>query len=680
VFLHAPRIALAALLLLAGAIYLPGLPGSFVLDDLHNITLNPHLAIERPDPASLNSAFFAGSPASPWPSRGLAHLSFALNFLASGGRFDPAAVKATNIAIHLVNGALVYLLVCAILRARAGADRPGAGARWVAVIASGLWLLHPLQLTSVLYAVQRMNSLSALFSLLGLVLYCAGRRRLARHPGAGLMLMTVGVLGGTGLGALSKENAVLTPLFALLLELWFFSLPGRCEAHERRRVALFHGAVILLPGAAALALLASHWERVMAQYAFRDFDLLERLMTQARVLLHYLRWFVLPRTRDLGLFHDDIPVSTGLLSPWTTAPALLLWAGVLIACAATFRSRPILGFCALWFLGGHLVESTVIPLEMVFEHRNYLPVLGPCVALAWLIVSAVRRGALAPRGAVAITTAVMLLLGFATTTRAGIWRDDYTLSYFLARNHPGSYRANTELARVLVQRGGDARAIHAALARAATDETQPVLALLEMVKLTVEREERIERGALPELEAPPPDPLALDAPLHPHRGYLQRLRALLVEVLEERLSTQPLSYETARALEMLRTCVVERRLACAPLREQCERWHRLAMANPRHVPATRATVEYSFAVLLADAGRNDEAAELAGRAWRRVPGELGIGFYQALYLLRAGRFEEASRIVAHMEDFHRRTGRRGDEVRRLRDVFDETLREAGESG
>jgi hypothetical protein len=680
VSLHAPRIALAALLVLAGAIYLPGLPGSFVLDDLHNITLNPHLAIERPDPGSLNSALFAGSPASIWPSRGLAHLSFALNFLASDGRFDPGAVKATNIAIHLVNGALVYLLVCALLRARAGTEVPSAGARWIAVVASGLWLLHPLQLTSVLYAVQRMNSLAALFSLLGLLLYCAGRKRLARRPVAGLATMAAGVLGGTGLGMLSKENAVLTPFFALLLELWFFSLPERCGAPERRRVALFQGAVILLPGAAALALLASHWERLMAQYAFRDFDLLERLMTQARVLFYYLRWFVLPRTRDISLFHDDIPVSTGVFSPWTTAPALLLWAGVLVACVATFRSRPILAFCALWFLGGHLVESTVIPLEMVFEHRNYLPLLGPCVALSWLLVAAVRRGSLAPRGGVALATVVMLLLGFVTTTRAGIWRDDYTLSYFLARNHPGSYRANTMLARILVHRGGDLDETHAVLARAASDEAQPVLALLEMVKLTVEREERIESGTLSELDVPPPDPLTLDAPLHPHRGYLRRLRALLVEVLEDRLSTRPLSYETAHALEMLRTCVVEGRLACAPLRAQCARWHRLAMANPRHVPATRARVEYSYAALLADEGRNDEAAELAGRAWGRVPGELGIGFYQALYLLRAGRFEEASRIVAHMEDFHRRTGRRGDEVRRLRDFYDASLRGAGESG
>ena len=675
--LSGPLLALAALLALTAAAYLPGLPGDFVLDDRQNITNNAFVAVERLDAESLRGAMHAYPAALPWPSRGLAYVSFALNYRAAGGVFDPADMKLTNIAIHLVNGGLVYLLVTAAMRARAGPDAPRTAARWTAAIAAGLWLLHPLQLTAVLYSVQRMTSLSALFVLLGLVVYCAGRARLARRPAFGASLMVLGVAGGTLLGMLCKENAVLTPLFALLLELWFFSLPGRTGGAERRRLAIFHGVTVGLPGVLALGVLAVHGERLLSGYAFRSFDVVERLLTQGRVLLYYLRWFVLPRTRDLGLYHDDIALSTGLFTPWTTAPALALWALALGLVVATFRRRALLGFCVLWFLAGHLVESTILPLELAFEHRNYLPLLGPCLALAWLLVSAVERALVPARAAAMLAVGALALLAFVTQTRAGIWQDENTLAYFQVRNHPDSYRAKTGYARMLVRRGVDARETWTALARAAADEARPVAALLEMVKVAREMQIRVASGEIEEdaqAGAPPAD--WTQASLRYHRGYLEQVEAVLVEELERRLRELPLSYETVNALQSLRECLLQGAPACRSLGDEARRWLRLAMQNPRSVPATMAAVEYGYAVLLAEDGREEEAARLASSAWERVPRQLGFGFYKGYWLMKAGRLDEAERVVEHMEAFERRTGRRGDEVRALREAFDDARREA----
>ena len=107
---------------------------------------------------------------------------------------------------------------------------------------------------------------------------------------------------------------------------------------------------------------AGKW--LWAGYELRSFTLLERLLTEARVLWFYLGLIVLPRFEAFGLYHDDISLSTGLLMPWTTLPALLGLAG-LVGIAWHVRNRaPLLAFGIAWFLIGHSLESTVLPLEI----------------------------------------------------------------------------------------------------------------------------------------------------------------------------------------------------------------------------------------------------------------------------------------------------------------------------
>ena len=127
-------------------------------------------------------------------------------------------------------------------------------------------------------------------------------------------------------------------------------------------------------------------EAISAGYAGREFSLEERLLTQGRLLWRYLAWILLPNITDMGFQHDDIPISTGLFQPLTTLLSLIAWV-VLLALSFVLRRRyPLLLLYVLFFLVGHSMESTILPLEMVYEHRNYLPSMPVCLLLASILI------------------------------------------------------------------------------------------------------------------------------------------------------------------------------------------------------------------------------------------------------------------------------------------------------
>ena len=211
------RLTLLFLLAVLGvgvfSVYTPGLQGPFVFDDHPNIVGNQLVAVDALDAESLRDpAFSLGNGA--YPDRGLARLSFALNYYFAGERFDRFAFKATNVVIHVLNGLLVYWLSVLLLRRYAGGARPpsaeagwGAMQSYLPLLVAALWLLHPIQLTSVLYVVQRMTSMAAFFVLAGLLLFVMGRIRLEAGRAYGLTWMFAGLAGGVFLGFFCKQNA-----------------------------------------------------------------------------------------------------------------------------------------------------------------------------------------------------------------------------------------------------------------------------------------------------------------------------------------------------------------------------------------------------------------------------------------------------------------------------------------
>ena len=374
--------------------------------------------------------------------RPLSMLSFAANY-ALAGSADPQSIKFTNVLIHALAGCFLYLLIARILFASPVLGISSELASLIAAVSAAIWLLHPLQVSTVMYSVQRMTQLAALFTFAGLWhLFRIRTRWLERAPNAEELSKTILALCvWTTLATLSKENGILLPLFAAVVELTLFRgcvAGGRSSWLVGLAAAGLVLAVFLLTVAPLLAADFFAWA-----YATRDFTLIERLLTQGRMLWHYLGWTFLPNITAMGFNHDDIATSQSLLTPSTT---LVSVAGFAVAgwLSWHFRRRwPLLGFATLWFLVGHMLESTVLPLEMSYEHRNYLPMVGPLVLLTGSALLATGDRSGPARLCLSIFVLALLPLLF---LRASAWTSELGLTETHYRHHPASPKSAFQLA------------------------------------------------------------------------------------------------------------------------------------------------------------------------------------------------------------------------------------------
>ena len=432
---------LASLPVLGALIYLPGKSGPLVFDDASNLISNSYVHITSLD---LDTLYRAGFSLEAGPlKRPVSMLSFALNYYFAGSFDDSTPYKLTNIAIHAINGLLLFWMMSLVFlrltqlhppaQARTGINR-GTYLALASVVAL-LWVTHPIQLTSVLYLVQRMTELSGLFTLLGLICYLSGRLRIAAGKPGGVRLALWGPVVFGLLGIFSKESAALLPVFMLVLELTLFSAeqPWR---NWRKLPAKLKGALILAAVVTGILVLAWAINYFIPKYVARDFSMTERLLTEPRILFYYLYLILVPRLNEFSLFHDDMELSTSVLSPWTTLPSIA-GIGFLLALAyGVRRQQPLLSLGIFWFFAGHLLESTILPLELVHEHRNYLASLGPLLVL----VHFVNAGSMKPkrRWLWGILPLLVVIIAAVSNMRATQWANDYSLFLYETSHHPNS--------------------------------------------------------------------------------------------------------------------------------------------------------------------------------------------------------------------------------------------------
>jgi Flp pilus assembly protein TadD len=421
------------IVVLGFACYANTLNGPFVLDDGDNILLNGYIRLHNLSPAGLAEAAFR----SPIPTRPVANLSFALNYLAHG--YWLPGYHLTNIAIHCLTAGLLFLLIQGTFATPAVSRLlPPEKAAQVAGLSSLLWLLNPANTQSVSYVVQRMNSLAAMFFVLTMLLYLKARTADKHRPGYFAACL------GSGLLAIgSKEIAATLPAAIFLYE-WYF-LQDLKRAWLKSKLPLLGGV------AAAIAIIAwlyldRDFSSLIDGYQARDFTLAQRLLTEPRVVCRYLLLLFLPWPGLLNLDHD-FPLSTGLLQPPTTLPAMVALAALFGAAIITARRQRFLSFAILWFFLNLLVESSIIPLEIIFDHRTYLPsmlVWPPLLAMAWQLPDRRRK--------IALTAALGLLALFAVWTfqRNQVWADEETLNRDIVSKSPNSARARCNLGLILL--------------------------------------------------------------------------------------------------------------------------------------------------------------------------------------------------------------------------------------
>lgn len=427
--------------LAAFAVYWPGLHGLFFFDDHPNIVLNPGVKLSDLSRESLGLAWASGT--SGQFGRPVSQLSFALNHYFSG--FNPFAFKLTNLVIHCLNGVLIYLLGFQLLDSLRQKLNLKNVSLWAALVAV-VWLIHPIQMTSVLYVVQRMTSLSAFFLLLALILHVSARRRNELDWVAVSWLIMAWCVFWP-LSILSKETGILLPGFVVVYEL-IVRRSERGSLDGFGRLLLYLAIVLVLGIVPYLASPFGQW--IVEGYEIRSFSLVERLLTEPRVLWEYIQWIVFPSMGSFALFHDDIKVSTNLIAPWTTLPALAGLVGLSALAIVTSRKLPLVAFGIAWFLVGHSLESSFVPLELVHEHRNYLPIFGLCLLpVGWLGSWEMRPG-VKKTLIVASLGAVLTYFGFVTAMRASMYGQESLRTQLEAQFHPESARTNYEAGRTLI--------------------------------------------------------------------------------------------------------------------------------------------------------------------------------------------------------------------------------------
>jgi tetratricopeptide (TPR) repeat protein len=434
---QAPAWLFAAIGLLTIVIYWPGLSGDYVFDDLPNLIYNKQLALESLDLESLQGAIYSSE--SGMLRRPVSMLSFALNRHFFG--IAPYSNKVVNLIIHLINGIGLFLLSRLLLSAYRQFRNPGFpdnAVIWLPVMVSGLWLVHPLNLTSVLYIVQRMTSLATLFTIAGLCLYLSGRIR-SLNGKRGLHLVLTGCFVFGGLAVLSKESGCLLPLYMLVLELTLFRFRNSKGNFDKAIIAFFL-VTVALPACLVLLYVAIHPAFITYGYTQRNFTLAERLLTETRVVIFYLKSILMPSITELGLYHDDITISHGLLDPPATLYSLLALAGMLMSAFLLLGRQPLVSLGILWFFTGHVLESTAIALEIAHEHRNYLADYGIILAVAYLLMQAPLKK-LAPAIRLGAPCLFLLLFSYTTWLRASQWSDVANQAVYEARHHPDSFRS-----------------------------------------------------------------------------------------------------------------------------------------------------------------------------------------------------------------------------------------------
>jgi tetratricopeptide (TPR) repeat protein len=436
------------LLVLIFAIYGNSLQADWHLDDSVIILNNPRIKITEITSTALAQTFFASIDGGHYSSnkvyRPIPCLTFALNWYLGGK--TPFGYHLVNISIHFLAGIFLFLSILWLYKtprmvSRQAKDNSFSVAFFVAI----LWAVNPIQTQAVTYIVQRMASMAAMFYVIGIYLYLRGRLTESIRPKTGWFL---GCLAAFLCALGSKENTITFPLAILLLEFMFFQ--DLTRANIRRtfvKIILLLSLTLLILG--IWFFLQGDLSRIIGGYEYRSFTPAQRLMTEARIVVFYLSLLFYPAPTRLSIEHD-VTVSTSLIHPWTTLPSILLIFALIILAIFQIRKRPILSFAILFFFLNHMVESTIVPLELIFEHRNYLPSLFLFVPLAVFIINLANTYKGKKDWIYASLVIFMILLvtgwGIGTRIRNMAWANEKTLWEDALRKAPLSARPYINLA------------------------------------------------------------------------------------------------------------------------------------------------------------------------------------------------------------------------------------------
>lgn len=295
--------------------------------------------------------------------------------------------KAVNLVLHSFTAVLLGWYSSLIRGSLNGFPRnhgsDAVQAIHFAIIVAVVWFGLAIHISTVMYSVQRMAIMSAMFMLCTLICYEYLRSQDSNRKSFYSALVALIVL--FLLSVFSKENAFICIIILIVREL--FSRASRWRGSQS------YALMFIIP----MSFVTLHYilifignELFTEGYARRDFNSSERLLTQYDAVSQMVIRSFWPTAESIGIYQDDFLVRHSLFGatgafPYFAAVGSIYCFGIW---SLISRKYLFLGFCSLAFLVAHLVESTVLPLELYFEHRNYFPIIFVLVALCHLLMTA----------------------------------------------------------------------------------------------------------------------------------------------------------------------------------------------------------------------------------------------------------------------------------------------------
>lgn len=356
--------------------------------------------------------------------RPVACLSLALNYYI--GKTNIFGYHAVNISIHFLASIFLFLFIYHILNLPLLKARYGPNSYFIALFATVLWVINPIQTQAITYIVQRMASIAGMFYIMSMYFYLKGRT--SQHNLYKVIHYFLCLVAGI-LAFGSKENAAMLPISILLFDL--FLIQGLTKENIKKNSFILL-VLILIPLTFALILEGPSIfqpRHVFSGYEQRPFTLVERLLTEPRIILFYVSLLLYPMPDRLSISHD-ISISHSLINPLTTIISILVI--LIILCLTIIKSRkwPFISYCIIFYFLNHLIESSIFPLELIFEHRNYIPSMLFFAPISILTIMAIKFFSYKRYMQVIFAVFVVLVLvglGHSTFMRNFIWKTEESL-------------------------------------------------------------------------------------------------------------------------------------------------------------------------------------------------------------------------------------------------------------
>lgn len=436
--------AFLSLFILLCLAYGNSLQGVWVFDDHHDILRNEVLS-------SFTWPAFVQKYITDHFFRPLAILSFVMNYHLGG--YDIYGYHIVNFTIHYISAIFIFLFVYKTMLLPSIAEQYRVHAYSIALLTAVFWCTSPLHVTAVTFVTQRYTSLAGMFYFMTLFFFVRGRTA-DKQSSAARQYIFCAI--SAVMAFLSKENAAMLPISLYLYDLLLIRGASRENIYKDTKRVIWPLAVLVL-----LMVLYLSTTGFPLDYKSYTFTMKERLLTEPRIVLFYISLLIYPVSTRLA-FDQDYVLSSSFFVPWTTGVSIFIILGLIGYAFSVMRKRPLIAFCILFFFINLLIESSFIPIEIIWEYRNYVPSLSFFILAALFMIWVLQL--FQDKKAIFIMVVgciIFLLIAQADTVhrRNKLFFSEKLLWYDSALKSPSLSRPHTNLALLYFQEGNLKKAL-----------------------------------------------------------------------------------------------------------------------------------------------------------------------------------------------------------------------------